>query len=138
MGDMGVGHEKIVISEDRFSAVAGSPVDGHKLAEGIVIADYELGPVILELQVLGDFADGAELKNPAALADGGELFNHHMGPHGGVVPDPHLIADYGIGPDLNANADFSAFAHDGSLMYEGLFFWCHRFSGLMKSIDMNI
>jgi hypothetical protein len=134
MGHMGVGHEKNIISENCFAAAAGrSPVNSHKLAEGIVIADYELGPGIrLELQVLGNFTDGAELKNSAPLANGGKLFNHHMGPHSGVVANPDLIADQGIGPDLNTGADFSAFADDGSLMYGALFSLCHRSSGLIN------
>src|SRR5512139_1843855 len=63
MGHMGIGHQKIIIAEHRSAAAAGrSPVDGDTLAEGIVIADNDLGAVIFEFQILGNCPHRAKLK----------------------------------------------------------------------------
>ncbi len=69
VGDVAIGHDPIVVTEGGESAtIAAASVDGHRLSNGVVITDHQLGALATVLFVLGLCANGGKLEDPVALA----------------------------------------------------------------------
>jgi hypothetical protein len=69
-----------------------------ELADGVAVADHQLGRFALVLLVLVGRADGGELEDAVVAADGGVAFDHHVRGHRGAGADLHVRADHGVGP----------------------------------------
>ena len=74
-----ISHDPVVISELGDAGVARrANVEGAKLSDGVAIANDQLARLTCIFLVLGDCAQGVELKNFVVFADGGMAFNDAM------------------------------------------------------------
>ena len=94
MGNMRVCHQKRFLSH-LCKATAGfrAAVNGDELPDGYVRANSYTAFFSAELQILGDGADGRELKNPASGTDVHLRIDDHMGADKGPLADGHILAD---------------------------------------------
>ena len=80
VGDMGVGHDKILISKNGFSAPFYRPsMEGDKLPNDIMIPDLQEGGLSPVSSGLGRFPDGGELIDLTSLSNLSPLSDDDMG-----------------------------------------------------------
>src|SRR5690606_3557461 len=90
--DMPVSHDPVVIAYPGDAGILrGAAVERAKLANGVVIANFQLRGFSAVFLVLRHFADGTELVNRVALAYPGVFTDHHM------RADPRAGADFNTG-----------------------------------------
>jgi len=94
MGNMGVSHQVIIVTQAGMTAALGSTtVDGSEFPDDIVIPDVDKSIFTLESDILGIGAQGRERKNQAFLTDNRVFVN------GGVVLNHSAVANAHTGTD---------------------------------------
>jgi hypothetical protein len=93
--DVNADHKKVARPDARRQSFTVCPVKSTELTNDVVVADFEIAGLALELNVLRLAANYGMLKNSVPGADPGESF------------------DYSIGPDLAIRANFDVFLDDG-------------------------
>ncbi len=77
--DMGIGHDQVVVTDGGLGAVLnGAAVNGHTLANHIVIADDQSRRFALVLEIRGVLADRRELVDAVVATDTGRPLDDHM------------------------------------------------------------
>jgi len=118
VGHMAVGHQQVVVPDARHMFFLFRPtVDGHPLAKGVSVTDFDARGRTCVAVVLGFGPDDAIRKEtvvdpdrgmprqddmavePASIADLHMRTNHAKGPHVDVV------AEFGLGIDLRERRD---------------------------------
>ena len=100
VSDVHVGHEHIAVADfGDPAAAAGAAVNGHELAENVLLADDEARFFAAKLQVLRNEADRRERKHLSAVANLGPAVDDGRCPDGAVGADPHPGADERAGAD---------------------------------------
>src|SRR3990172_2955040 len=100
MRDMTVGHDEIVVTDDRLPAALDSPaIQRTVLAYGIAIADGEARGLALVADMLWRVAERTKLKYTILTSDASRTVNHD------VRTDPAAGADVDVGPDDRICAD---------------------------------
>ena len=111
--DVRVGHEEVVRADRRDAAAADrAAVDGDELAEDVVVADAQLGPLALELQVLRLGADRRLSEEAIALADGRGAFDAHVRADDRAGADGDVRADDRVRPDADVGRERGIAADD--------------------------
>ena len=114
VGDMAIGHQKVVVAQYGLHRVGRAAMDGHLFAEDIVVADFQRGRFVIVLEVLRTFAqDGAgeDLVPPAhchGAEEKGARANH------AIVADGHRAVDHCQGADLDVFAELRLGRDHGS------------------------
>jgi hypothetical protein len=79
MSDMGIGHKKIVMSNNRYpAAFLGASVDGNVFSENVIISDDQFGISSPIFQILRDITNGGEGENSAPLSNLGGSLDYDM------------------------------------------------------------
>ena len=79
VSDVRIGHQKISISNPRDTIfLVSTPVDGHSLAEQVVITDFNASWSALVAEVLGFAPDDCTREEAVSFADCGMADNHHI------------------------------------------------------------
>jgi hypothetical protein len=108
MGDMDIGHKKIVISDTRCTpSLDGSAIDGDKLPEYIPITYFQAGRLARIFHVLRIIPERCELENPVVPANNGGTLDHYMG------TDPGSPADLHFGPNDAKRTDLDTLTYLG-------------------------
>jgi hypothetical protein len=114
MRDVAVGHDQIVIAEDRDADIGQRrTMNRDKFPDGVKVPDHHTRFFAAEFQILRRGADGAELKNTAALADLCVVIDDGMGSDHGVFADFDVIADNAVRPDFHAVAQLDVRRNNG-------------------------
>src|SRR6266545_4362341 len=99
---MAVGHEVVVIPDDRFAVPGYCPaVDRRKLAEHVAGADGQAGLLAVILQVLGIEAQNGVRENAVLLSQDSRSLDRGVRADPGSRPDHDLGADDRVGADLD-------------------------------------
>ncbi|MNI54337.1 hypothetical protein D3C73_1092290 [compost metagenome] len=107
MADVGIGHDQVVVTQRGFSAVLDrATVNGHTLANHVVITDHQARWLPFVLQVRGVFADRGKLVDAIVLADPGRPLEHHVRTNDGTLPDFDIRANDRPRADLDTIGQF--------------------------------
>ena len=106
-------HEEVVAAHHRASLGRGAAVDGHILADGIVVAHFGGGDFAAELKILRYCADHGTGEKGVALADARAAEQRH-GVHQAVV-----VAQLDVGIDVAERSNLAVFADFGFGMDKG-------------------
>jgi len=79
----------------------GAAMKGAKFADGVVVANFQIGKFPLVLHVLGVFTDGSKLEYPIVLADPRRPLDDHVGRQDRASVNFHPCSDDAIWPDLH-------------------------------------
>src|SRR3989304_107206 len=108
VGDMGVGHDKILISKNSSSAPFDRPsVEGDKLPNNIMISHLQEGGLSPISKGLRRFPDGGELIDLTPLSDLSPLSDDDMGTHLRPLIDGDSLFNQRVGADIDIFPDFS-------------------------------
>ena len=106
VGNVRVAEEEIAVSDAGWSLGCRSSVHGDVFAEGIIVADVEMGGrPFLELEVLSPASESSEGKGLAALADSRVALDDDVGMEASIVTEGHVITNNAIGPNLAIGTD---------------------------------
>ncbi len=115
MADVGIGHDQVVVANGGFRAVLdGSAMDGHALADHVVVTDHQARRLALVLQVGGILADAGELEDAVVLADLRGALEHHVGTDHRPFTDLHFRPDDGPRAHLDVGRQPGARVDDGA------------------------
>ena len=90
MAHVGADHEEVVVAHRRDTSLLGSTVDGHVLAEDVVIADYDRArSLLLKGKILRIPSDNRPVADRVAAPHPDMTCNH------GAGLDPASLADHG-------------------------------------------
>src|SRR5437899_10173691 len=79
MSNVGVGHDQGMAPNARQpSALGSAAIDGHELADNVVVTNLQTGGFGFVTQVLRRHPDGRERKKSVASSDSGWALNCHM------------------------------------------------------------
>jgi hypothetical protein len=67
--DVGVRHHKHIVANSRETTLSGRPVDGHVLAEDVIIPYFQEGRLTRVFSILGIPAYDSTWPKPVVLAD---------------------------------------------------------------------
>jgi hypothetical protein len=137
MGNVGVGHDEIVIPQKSLPSPShGSPVDGYKLAYLVIVADDQSGRLALIAQSLGSAPKGNEGEQMAPIPDFRPSLGYHMRFQDGIFPDLYIFPDYTVGPDLDPGGQLGFGMDNGcwmdfqlGLLIKSQFAFCFERSG---------
>ena len=118
--EMAVRHNPVVVSDAGF-ADAGyrAEVEGGEFADGVAVADNQLGRLVAVFFVLRDFAEAGKLENAVVFADGGVAVDDCMRADFGVRADLDIGTDDGVRADFDAGVKFGFGVNDGGRVDEG-------------------
>jgi hypothetical protein len=100
-------HKKVSRTDASCQSFAVSPVKSAKLANDVVIADFEIALFAFELHILRFAADYGMLKNPVTGANPGEPFDYGVGSDFAIRPDFDVILDDGCGMNGHFGQEFT-------------------------------
>ena len=78
MRKMAISHDQAIFADYGLFAVFCTPVDGHKLTDGSIIANIYIGIFPLELQILRNSRDHSTRENAAVLTNPGAFHDRHI------------------------------------------------------------
>src|SRR4030042_1503241 len=117
VGDMGVGHDKILISKNGFSAPFDrSSMEGDILPYDIMIPNLQEGGLSPVSKGLGRFSDGAKLIDLTFLSNLSPLPDDHMGSDPRPLTNGNTLFNHRVRTDFNSLTDFCFRIHDRSGM----------------------
>ena len=101
--EVAVRHNPVIVADAGF-ADAGyrAEVEGGEFADGVAVADNQLGRLVAVFFVLRDFAEAGKLENAVVFADGGVAVDDGMRSDFGVRTDLDVGTDDGIRADFDA------------------------------------
>jgi hypothetical protein len=110
--DMAVGHDPVVASDARdATGPLDTQVDGAELANGVAVADVQLGALPRVFFVLGNGADRVELEDLVVLPDAGLALNDTVRADPGAPADADVRADNGVRADGDRWVDLGLGVH---------------------------
>ena len=125
---MAVGHDEVVVADDRLAAVLGGAVDGGEFPYDVVVAYLKVALVaFLVFQVLGLLSDGRHGEEGVAFPDGGEAVYHDVALEDAAGADLDVLADDAVRSYFNVLGDLRARADDCGWMDHGGFIPCFLF-----------
>lgn len=104
--DVDSDHEEIPRADPRYIVLAGRAMNGHVLADQVVMADNQLRSLAFEFDVLRLASEGGMLKNAVPFAQGGVAFDNGVRADFAAGSDLHTIFHDRIWPDLNIGRNF--------------------------------
>ena len=111
--DMDIGHDPVVVPNAGDACIlAGAGVEGTELADGVAIANHQLGRLARVLLVLRLRAQRCELENLVIFTDGGVPLDHAMRTNARTGPHLHMGADDAISPHSHRRVQPSTLMHD--------------------------
>ena len=118
--EVAVRHNPVVVADAGF-ADAGyrAEVEGGEFADGVAVADNQLGRLVAVFFVLRDFAEAGKLENAVVFADGGVAVDDGMRADFGVRTDLDVGTDDGVRADFDAGVEFGFGVNDGGRVDEG-------------------
>ena len=102
MGKVHPIHKQVVIADERRPLFKRRSGNGDILAEGIPVADFNITPFPLILQIFRGIPNGGTEKDAAVLTNNSPLVNLNMGANLGAAPDMRIVADKTVRSDANA------------------------------------
>ena len=84
-------HQQIVVADDGASLRSRAAVDGHELADGVVVANLAGRLFALEFKILRHSANHSVRKHPAILADARAFANHRTAHYSSAVANHHVF-----------------------------------------------
>src|SRR5262245_38880372 len=105
MPDMAVYHEVVVAADTSGPRVSGAAMNGHALAEDVVVANFQPRRFSLVLQMLRPFAQNRTREHFIALSHDQGAAQMSMRTNDATAADLNLPLQYGIGTDLNSFGD---------------------------------
>ena len=119
MRNVDIAHDQGIVSDagDALATGTGAAVDGRALADGHPVADFDIGNLPVEFQVLRDGTDDRARENLTVPSDADIIVNDSVGMDLGSVTDFDIIVDEGIRADLDVLADLRLGADRSQRMY---------------------
>ncbi len=118
--DVGVGEEIAMASDDGLAAGGGAAVYGDEFAEGIAIADFEIGGLGFVFQVLALLANRGEGEEFIVGTDGGGAGDDDVILQPATVSEGDALVEDAIGANFDASAELHAGVNDGGGVDIGL------------------
>ena len=113
MGNMRIGHDIVLISNNRFPFLFGRrPVDGGIFPNHIVIPDKDTGIFAPIPDILRWRTDRNKGVYPIALTKLCMTIDHHMGSDIRILADGHIVADDTIWANPNPGSQLGVGADD--------------------------
>ena len=117
---MHIGHDPVVVAHAGHALVLrGAAVEGAELADGVAVADVQLGGLTGVLLVLRRCAQGCVRINLVVSADGGRPLDDAMGAYARSAAHLHTGANHRIGAYSDVRGELSADIDDGRGVYQG-------------------
>ena len=107
VGDVAVGHQEAIASDDCFPVRLGAAVDRDKFADHGALADFGGCRFTAKFEVLGYFADNAVMQNGAIGSQTGAGQQGHKTADVAMVTDNHIIGNPAIWTNGDIFADLS-------------------------------
>lgn len=107
-------HQKVARSDPRRFSLAAGPVQRTKLANQVVVPDFEITLLAAELYVLRLAPDDGMLENPVSRAEFGKPLDDGIGGNFTIRTYRHFIFDDGKRSDLDALRELTVRADDRS------------------------
>ncbi len=111
MGNVRIGHQKIMTTDAGRLAFVGCPINRHTFANLIMVADQGFTGSPGVFQVLGFKTNRCPRKNAIVLAQGCMAFNHDIRCNERLSPNDNMRSDHGMGPHLHRRMQFSLGMH---------------------------
>ena len=103
MGHVAIGHKKTLAPDNSNPpATPGAAIEGDKLPEHIIVADFQIGRFSLVLEVLRIRPDGAVAEETASFADTGPTMNDYVRIQDGARPYLGMRPDDAVGPNFSS------------------------------------
>lgn len=118
--EVAVRHNPVVVADAGF-ADAGyrAEIEGSEFADGVAVANNQLGRLVAVFFVLRDFAEAGKLENAVVFADGGVAVDDGMRADFGVRADLDIGTDDGVRANFDAGVEFGFGVNDGGRVDEG-------------------
>src|SRR5438105_1560970 len=117
MGDVGIGHDQVVIAyAGKRAALRRAAIDGDELADGVVIANFEARRFPRIAQILWREADRGKRKKAVAAADLRGTFQSYVRKQLATFPQLDMGTDHAIGANLAGRGNFVPRVDDGGGM----------------------
>ncbi len=110
---MGVGHQKAAAADAGGHIRLGRAVDGHALADDVVVSDLDAGLFALEGIVLGRVGNDGMRVDAVARADVRMAVDDGVGADDAAGTDAHPFLDDGVGTDLDVVGERGTTRDDG-------------------------
>ncbi len=117
VGHVAVGHQEVVVADDRGGFGGGTPVNLNAFAKHVAVADSNVGLGAAVGQILGRVADDRSAMDLVAFAYLRPAHDHRMRQQTCSRPDLHRPVDDDIGVELGLGMDFGPWIHHGCRMY---------------------
>ena len=91
VGNMHIGHNEVVVADNRFARSRGTAVYRAAFADDIVVANLDSGVLAVELQILRDGGYDGTWKDLAVLTDTGSWKDCHIRTNPRVVADDDIL-----------------------------------------------
>lgn len=117
MGDMGVLHQVIIVSNNRAAAWGCSPMDLTVLPKDIPVADLEAGLLLGVVKVLWFVANDRSHMNDIVLTNFCPAAENGMGQHPASGPHPNGSVNHDIRPDVGLRSNISPGINDRGRVY---------------------
>lgn len=116
VGDMGVGEEVIVISDDGLTSGTGTAIDGAEFAEAVVVADFEVGRLGFVFEILRPLSNRTEREEMVVVPDAGGAGDADMTGEDAMGTDGDIGSDDAEGPNFRIFSDLGRGVDDGGGM----------------------
>ena len=118
--EVAVRRNPVVVADAGFTdAGYRAEVEGGEFADGVAVADNQLGRLVAVFFVLRDFAEAGKLENAVVFSDGGVPVDDGMRADFGVRTDLDVGTDDGVRADFDAGVEFGFGVNDGGRVDEG-------------------
>ena len=120
VGDMGLGHEKVIVTDrSKSAATRGAAVDRDEFTDLVALADFGCSGFTRVLKILRRQADRNERENARTLADRGPSVYNNVRLKTNILTKRYLIADGTKRPDVASITDGRGRRDYGSFVNEG-------------------
>ena len=116
MGDVGVGHEEIVVADAHDPRLGCAAVNRHMLAEDIVVADFNPRRFVIVFEMLRPFAQHCMTIHRVVAAHAQRTDDVDAGAQGAAVANLHFALNDYIGADDDFLADHDFRVEEGGGM----------------------
>jgi hypothetical protein len=108
-----IGHQEIPVADSGFRPLAGGPMDRGVFPDDVLVPDLHAARLALELEILGDAADGHPVEDLVVAADERVAIDQHRRSDHTVWTDLHVRTDDGVGTDADVEAQTGLRMHHG-------------------------
>ena len=113
VADVAVRHNEVVGADYGLALGRRATVEGHALADGVVVAHFKRGVFAHKLQVLRHRADGRARENTVVFAEARAGEDVDVADNLAAVAYLHVVVDDAKGANLNVLADFGVGVYFG-------------------------